>query len=157
MFENRYKLDKTAYMTARLINPMYRAEFCHLSENAVYIAYNEKQPLYTIRISRTDYRTKSNLEGEINWLCMLKNLPVTTPVKVKGKYINCINGYFVVVFKYIVGDMPDYNNCDVMYQCGKIAAMLHKSPKPHNADRPVWSVENMTGIDGLWKPWAARR
>jgi len=70
-----------------------------------------------------------------------------------GRYVNYIDGYFVTLFEYIDGEMPEYNDINVMYECGRLAALLHNSVKPDYIDRPVWSIDNMTGENGLWGNW----
>lgn len=153
MFRDRNLLNQIASKTTKLIDKRYICEFLYMSENVTYIVYNGIVPLYTIRISRPSYRTFAQLKSEIDWLIMLSGMPVPEPVKVEGSYINIIEGYYVTVFKYIIGKEPEYNNTEVMYQCGKLSALLHKSPKPKDSDRPVWSIENMTSEKGLWGDW----
>jgi homoserine kinase len=155
MFENRIVLDKIANNVVKKINKEYEARFIHLSENATYVVYSDDKPLYTIRISRSDYRTMSQLESEIAWLNIIKNtdIPAIIPVDIMGRYVNYIDGYFVTLFEYIDGEMPEYNDINVMYECGRLAALLHNSVKPDYIDRPVWSIDNMTGENGLWGNW----
>ncbi len=155
MFNDRKKLNTIASITAEYIGKDYKAKFCHMSENATYIDYKDNTPQYTIRISRKGCRTYSELNSEIEWLLLLQSefMPVPKPIKINKQYINTIENHFVVAFKYINGKLPEYNDTSVMYQCGKLAALLHKSPKPENADRPIWSLENMTGKNGLWGDW----
>lgn len=155
MFDNRIALDKIAEITTEYLGNEYVPKFCCMSENTTYIVYKNLMPKYTIRISRPNYRTKSQLQSEIDWLLILnkENMPVIEPVKINNKYINKFHNYYVAVFKYIKGDMPKYNDANIMYEAGKLAALLHISPKPQKPDRPVWSVENMTGMNGLWGNW----
>lgn len=155
MFENRIVLDKIANNVVKKINKEYEVRFIHLSENATYVVYSDDKPLYTIRISRSDYRTMSQLESEIAWLNIIKNtdIPAIIPVDIMGRYVNYIDGYFVTLFEYIDGEMPEYNDINVMYECGRLAALLHNSVKPDYIDRPVWSIDNMTGENGLWGNW----
>lgn len=153
MFEKRSVLDKIANNIALMLGLAYRAEFCHISENATYVVYFKSSPLYTVRISRTNYRTYSQLKSEIDWLLMLEDYNTPVPIKLNDNYINNIDGYFVVMFKYIDGYMPQYNDADVMYNCGMIAAKLHNAPKCVDADRPVWSIDNMVGKNGIWGDW----
>lgn len=155
MFDNRNLLNKIADTTAEYLGNEYISKFCCMSENVTYIAYKNGIPKYTIRISRPLYRTLSELQSEIDWLLLLQktDMPVPKPAEINSCYVNKIKGHYVVVFKYIDGVMPQYNDCNVMYEAGRLAALLHKSTKPENADRPIWSVENMTGINGLWGNW----
>ncbi len=155
MFKDRNLLNKIAENITEYIGDEYICKFCCMSENVTYIAYKNNIPEYTIKISRPLYRTQSELQSETDWLLMLNNInmPVPVPVKINSNYVNKINEHYVVVFKYIKGEMPEYNDCNIMYEAGRLAALLHKAPKPENSDRPVWSAENMTGKKGLWGDW----
>ncbi|MGN1317625.1 MAG: phosphotransferase enzyme family protein [Lachnospirales bacterium] len=148
MFENRVVLDEIARKIAFVIDVNLKVKFCELSENAIYIAYNKK-PLYIIRISRTDYRTKSELNTELCWLNIISYLPVPKPVG----GVREIDGYFGVVFNYIEGKEPEYNDENIMKECGRLSALLHISKKPENPIRPVWSPKNMVGENAYWGNW----
>ncbi len=122
--------------------------FHQTSENTTFIIKKEDIPLYTLRISRKNSRTPSQLEGELKWMKAIKGVNMAEPIS----EILDIDGYFCVFFKYIDGEMPSYNDEEVLYNIGKIAAQLHKFADMR-LDRPVWSIENMTGRNGLWGDW----
>ncbi len=122
--------------------------FHQTSENTTYIIIKENVPLYTLRISRKGYRTRSQLESELEWLSMIKGVSYAQPVS----RILEIEGYFCVFFRYIEGKMPEYNDEWALYNIGKTAALLHRFAYA-DLDRPVWSMENMTGKKGIWGDW----
>ena len=119
--------------------------FHQVSENTTYIIKKNSIPLYTLRISRKGYRTLSQLKAELKWIRALEGVRIARPVS----DILDIDGYFCVFFGYIEGKMPEYNSEKVLYNIGRIAAQLHKFANIR-LDRPVWSIENMTGRRGAW-------
>lgn len=123
--------------------------FFHMtSENTTYIIKKENIPLYTLRISRKGYRTRSQLEAELKWLGIIKGVSYAQPVS----GVLDIEGYFCVFFRYIEGKMPEYNDENALYNIGRTAALLHKYADIC-LDRPLWNIENMTGRKGIWGDW----
>lgn len=159
MFSDRNSIDNTAKKIISYIGREYFGEFHYMSENITYFIYKNNEPVYTMRIARPKYRTYNQLKSEIDWLLLLSktDIPVPVPIKINSRYINLVYGYYIIVFNYIDGKMPQYNDCSTMYECGKLAAKLHKSPKPKDIERPVWSPENMCGKNGLWGDWRSNK
>lgn len=122
--------------------------FHQVSENTTYIIKKNNVPLYTLRISRKGYRTFSQLASELKWIETLYGIDIAKPVS----RVLDIEGHFCIFFEYINGKMPKYNDENTLYNIGRISARLHKFADIR-LDRPVWSLENMTGPRGAWGNW----
>ena len=54
--------------------------FHQTSENTTFIIKKEDIPLYTLRISRKNSRTPSQLEGELKWMRAIKGVNMAEPI-----------------------------------------------------------------------------
>lgn len=157
-----------------MVSPEATLELLDYSENATYVSTHLKTgEKYVLRVSRPHYRTKVEIESEMEWLVEIDKLPnvfkVAKPIKGKNReYIQSIRlpgggfEYFCTLFTYLEGEKPDEDNERTLVRqfasLGEITAHFHQ----HSIDcyeaylkknRSTWDEESILGEQPKWGRW----
>lgn len=140
-------------------------ELCH-SENATYRVDTPDGNRFAMRVHRTNYHNRTNIESELAWLDALRSAGFEVPQAIAGNdrhYVQSVqNGHDIkrniVLFKWIDGVMPSIDvDMTAFQQLGAITANLHNHSrrwaKPVWFKRLVWDHETMVGAQGHWGDW----
>jgi Ser/Thr protein kinase RdoA (MazF antagonist) len=137
------------------------------SENATFVLEDQGRR-YALRLHRTGYHQRADIESELAWLAALHEAGFDVPQAVPG-----IDGALVqtipaeeeggeprhaVLFHWIEGDMPtDTVDPHTFEQLGMLTARLHQHSRhwqtPAGFQRIIWNHQTMVGEDGHWGRW----
>lgn len=136
-----------------------------LSENAVYLVENTilSQP-FIVRVHRSGYNTKSEIESELIWL---KALGDETKVKLSvpipgqcGAFIQRLpNGDSAVAFEFVRGRHPasEKDILGTLNYLGATAGQFHQHARdwerPPGFVRKIWNFPRCLGDAAIWGNW----
>ncbi|HWI46661.1 MAG TPA: phosphotransferase [Rummeliibacillus sp.] len=141
------------------------------SENSTYLIEDkDNQEKYILRVSRPNYHTKNEIEGEIAWL---QTLHEQSPIEVSlpianddGEYVQTCYAddqvYYCTLFTFLEGDTPDDQNesalIDQFEILGSITAQIHhhiisQHEKYSNYNRLTWDYDAILGENPKWARW----
>ena len=136
-----------------------------LSENAVYLVENTvlSQP-FIVRVHRSGYNTKSEIESELIWLRTLRDeTEVKLPVPIRGQSGTFIqdlpNGNSAVAFDFVRGRHPasEKDILVTLKYLGATAAQFHRHARvwehPPGFVRKIWDFPHCLGDAAIWGNW----
>jgi Ser/Thr protein kinase RdoA (MazF antagonist) len=136
-----------------------------LSENAVYLVGNHtvNQP-FIVRVHRSGYNTKSEIESELMWLKALgQETNVKLPVPILGQSGTLIQdlpcGNTAVAFEFVKGRHPTSEDeiLVTLNNLGATAAQFHRHARiwerPPNFVRKLWDFPHCLGSSAIWGNW----
>lgn len=133
-------------------------------ENAVYRAVNNTGT-YALRLHRPGYRTKAQLQSELDWMSALAKggMAVPRPIPMpSGGYVAEVGGYLVDVLTWLPGRMLGHqgqfdgvaDRPGLARKLGQTLAQLHDLSDawtpPASFTRPAWDRAGLTGSNPLW-------
>ena len=136
-----------------------------LSENAVYFVEDTVgNQRFIVRVHRTGYNTKSEIESELIWL---KTLGDETKVKLPAPILGHSGGFIqdlpsgtsAVAFDFINGRHPTSED-DILITLnylGATAAQFHRHARgwarPPGFTRKIWDFPHCLGSAAIWGDW----
>lgn len=135
-------------------------EYLRSSQNIVYKAEKDELPVI-VRISKGRFRTRGEVEAELDWIKFLseRNVKACRPVKnLEGElcYSSVIAGmsYVVTCFEYAPGsEVAKSERDEEMYlRLGRLTGKMHLNAKVHSdegfkLDRKMWSESRLLNED----------
>lgn len=135
------------------------------SENATLVVTTPKAR-YALRIHRSDYHDKQEIESELCWLDALREADITVPQALydsEGERVQTLplpdgGCRYAVLFHWVEGEMPTTEIDPASFrELGHITARLHQHSrhwqKPEGFRRIVWDHPNMVSPSGHWGDW----
>jgi Ser/Thr protein kinase RdoA (MazF antagonist) len=155
-------------LAAHDVAPGSRLVLLNKSENSTYLltdAATGEQSI--VRVHRTGYHEKHQIESELAWLDALRAEEVVgvpgTLTALDGAPVVTVDGggtpRHVVRFEKVAGAHPDEESLDPadFRQLGRITAALHRHSrewtKPQGFDRFAWDWECCLGATPRWGRW----
>ena len=136
-----------------------------LSENAVYLVEDTAvNQLFIVRVHRSGYNTKSEIESELIWLRALGDeTKVKLPVPILGQSGTFIqdlpSGNSAVAFNFLKGRNPTSED-DIfvtLKYLGATAAQFHRHARvwerPPGFVRKIWDFSHCLGNAAIWGDW----
>ena len=123
---------------------------CKLFRTGVNHTYfiSDNETKFVIRVYCYKWRTKKEIEQELELLILLKNnsLPVSHPIADKnGNFIQEINApegiRYVVVFSYAKGEKIRFMSNETCYSIGSLMAKIHNITENKKIDRVNYDFE----------------
>jgi len=123
---------------------------CKLFRTVVNHTYfiSDNETKFVIRVYCYKWRTKKEIEQELELLILLKNnsLPVSHPIADKnGNFIQEINApegiRYVVVFSYAKGEKIRFMSNETCYSIGSLMAKIHNITENKKIDRVNYDFE----------------
>ena len=116
-----------------------------------FLSSDEKK--CALRVYSYNWRTKQEIEQEIELLNLLKdnNLSVSFPIKDKeGKFIQTINApegnRYVVVFSFAEGEKVRFMNHDTCFSIGSLMAKIHKTTLNKTTERIIYQKNTLIDL-----------
>ena len=146
-----------------------RLQFVAGRENRVY-RVTDASGEYALRIKRPGYRTRIEIESELQWMAALDQAGILVPRPVpslKGQLLEQVDGQLVDLLTWLPGQtlgtlMTGRSDADaqVLFQhLGRHMALFHAASdawvKPAGFSRVAWDAEGLVGEAPLWgRFWA---
>ncbi|QKJ86129.1 homoserine kinase [Paramixta manurensis] len=135
------------------------------SENATFLLVaNGKR--YALRLHRSDYHQKADIESELLWLAALRDTGIQVPEALLNRAGEAVQTLrladgterYAVLFHWIEGEMPTTDvDPRAFQQLGQITAGLHQHSRhwqrPEQFQRIIWDHQTMLGPNSHWGNW----
>lgn len=146
---------------------IYQGELTLLcrSENATFKIVTPKQN-YAMRLHRSGYHDKIDIESELLWLDALSDAGIQVPQAIptkQGERVQSItlddgSTRFAVLFHWVDGQMPTIEvDPKAFFELGKITAQLHQHARqwkrPDSFRRIIWNHQTMVTEQAHWGRW----
>ncbi|UUE36469.1 phosphotransferase enzyme family protein [Pectobacterium aroidearum] len=135
------------------------------SENATFLVSSAGKR-YALRLHRSHYHQKAEIESELLWLDALRETGIAVPEAVRnvdGERVQSLSlsdgsCRYAVLFHWIDGEMPTTSiDPRAFQQLGEITARLHQHSrqwqKPDGFQRIVWDHHTMVSAQSHWGNW----
>ncbi|MFP9228679.1 phosphotransferase enzyme family protein [Pectobacterium cacticida] len=135
------------------------------SENATFLV-TAAGKRYALRLHRSHYHQKMEIESELLWLDALRETGIIVPEAIRdarGERVQSLNladgsCRYAVLFHWIDGEMPTTSiDPREFRQLGEITAHLHQHSrqwhKPEGFQRIIWDHHTMVSEQSHWGNW----